>query len=1649
MTHLDNRVSGIWSASSEETLTAEEALALLDRIDAAGGSAQEDVTLKARVIQDLGQLLVSILKLQMQDLSPDRSWMDYGLDSIASTELAALFTERYEISLPPTIFFEFQNLDAFTDYLIKNHLTELTKIYSARQIHLVTPAPSRLAARAEQISAASEGAASIESLWAEVREQESRGAPPAAVAWSEQPSARVIALAESKSSEPSAEELRRCQRFVEAAQIHSFDRPGGGRIECATYGEGPPVLLLGGLVMHYSVMWRLQLETWGAEHRLIMFHMPGSGGATLYDDVTLESLADDVAAVLDAIGVAGGLPVLGYSFGGVLAQAFALRHKHRCSSLAICVSASSSDDVDNFQTLMKELQKSSRFMEVNRGWPMSALPTYGRAVAGFDFRDKLAELDLPTLVVSATDDRYMTTAHAAQTLSRLPNAKSLQFQNAGHLVGFTHHVEFNRAILDFWAKQLDRSAGRRESSIYAPASDETLQLLEDYIRSGEQGHTIMLSPAVAQAARLIDIGLNSVKDAPEAFRSYFLTSQAEALDAAIRFARHLARNRSDAADGAALLIDPTVGWARRFDPLGRGASDALVPGVEAVATVTAAEARLKSGALSVVALIFVVTPTDTPDDLRRFVELARSAAATAVLVELDAPHLSPSDFLSFRARAVCDIVVLGGAISGSRVPSGAMVVRANLGNPWAMTPNEGYVRHPMANLGFAARVIAEHLLECIPQTREQARELRRIAHDPEANYRAHLEYGNHGYARVARMHGFDARFYEGRGALSRVEPAEGGPTREIVDCLSNVGACPRGLNPLDVVGVARAHDPRRDYWEELRSVLKELTGLEAVSQTASHVAALDEALALGLAAARGRVKIVAFSGGAAFSLASGAVAHDVLFDSFRAPFQPLYPHISFIDPRAPDAPARLEAQLSSGEVALVWLETIQVEGNATRPLPVHLVETVERLKARGGYLIAVDETQTGLWTGRALHSSELIRQPDIVVLGTAVTDGLLPMGAVLASREVSERVEAARFAWFEERRTHVCQLSAHLAVHALRDVLARDLMGAARDRGAYFKEALQALRARRPIIRDVRGEGLLLTIELDLVGQPAFIQQSFGYLLWGHLMRDHEDGVALVVCPLHNNCIRLAPPLTISRSEIDRIIKGLDKALSAGIAGVLRSCAAYCETRGDMKTAKFIGGLVAADGSSGADAIVEKAGPRPSSGPSVCIIGAGVAGISMAKALKDKDIPFECYEARDQLGGIWAYDSEGKHTSTWANLNMNTPKGLYQFADMPMPADYPDYPSRQQVKDYLESYVDKNDLRKNIHLDCRVLRAERAKDGKWDVTLEDGVTRRFDALAVANGHHNQPVIPEFDVSRFAGSASHSKFYRSRHEYRDKRVMVVGIGNSGAQIAVDVSHDAAMTYLSVRRGVYVLPHYLFGMRIDKALGPLNAWWVKKILPYPLHEMLLTWTYKLFIARHRNLGMPRPDHWMMSCLPTMSENLANRIGDGKLEVVGGVERVEGTTVQFKNGEKVEIDSIIYATGYRTTFPFLDKETFDASDNKIQLYKRIFHPHIDNMVFIGLFQAITWGFLDIMERQGQLAAQYFAGEYALPSAEQQLDDIAAERRRIDREYVPTLRNQYYLHGPTYMHELSEEMRRGRKRARVASNAPARASFVEERVH
>lgn len=1200
---------------SSTLLSAQDALSLLDQLkkplidknvnenpQTEAFSESEDM-LGAWVANELKQLVLSVLKLEPKDFSPTAPLIDFGLDSIASTEIGNLFSSQFGIVIPPTVFFEFQNLQSFTGYLLVNHAEELRGKYKsskssqavaastvstkASPIQPVLPVVQQNTKPAGQMDnsvAASASAArlSVEDLWKTsfeptLTKQERKPAVRTDFAMNTEIVMANIGV-DTPVKEPSRKALRSMQPYVDNAQILTISRNNAADIECAVYGSGPPLLMLGGLLMHYSAMWRVQLKELGERYRLIMFHMPGCGNISLYEGMTLDSIAKDVASVLDALGITEPVPVVGCSFGGVLAQSFCLAYPKRCSALIVTVSTPFAEGATDFRALMRELQTSGSFMEVNRGWPMASLPAYQHVIEGFDFRDRLKTLDLPTLVVAGGQDRYTTPAYSRMIYERIAGAKWLEIADAGHLLPFTHYEEYNAIVLNFLdGLTEDHAPDKEPHSAFLPASQETLHTLEDYVATGEQGHCVILSAPQAQTALLLDLLCNENKIRPTTYRSYFLTSLEEAFDAALRLARHRSRNKKPDTKASVVVIDGTGRWLDYFDPLRRGTSDALIPGIYFVRSVEQAETLLREGAEGdVAALAWVGKVGQSVKEAERFLALTDGTDALSILVEIDDPRCDISDWMSRSITRHSDLVVFGGCIAGFQGPVGACLVQETVVNPWLMTPNEGYVRQPMAGSGLTMKLAFEYLSDNLVGViaPAQQRELRGIGADPEATYKAHLRYGNSGYARVARMHGFDGRFYEARGVRSRLV-RRNQPSREIIDCLLNVGSCPRGLNPPDIIAnVAWTHDQEHDYWADLRAFLREKTGLGHALPASSQTTALEGALTLGLMAAPTRTKLLCFNGGAGFSMLSAVSTFDKFFDFFRKPFQPIYPHVVFIDPAAEDAAERLEQELLSNEIGLVWFETIQVEGNCVRTLPRHLIELIIRHRSAGNYLIGVDETQTNLWTGRLLHSQGLVSTPDIVALGTGLCDSLFPMGAVLAKQAVIDSARSSNSARLDDlERRAICQLSSHIALNALEHIYQDNLLAAAQQNGAYFKQALMGLQTEFSLVREVRGEGLLLAIEFDLTGYDPFIQRSFGYFLWGAMLRDPILGVALVVCPLYNHSLRIVPPLTITGEEIDLIVANLRRRLHAGVEQIIRDGAAFCAELGDKRTADFLYGL--------------------------------------------------------------------------------------------------------------------------------------------------------------------------------------------------------------------------------------------------------------------------------------------------------------------------------------------------------------------------------------------------------------------------------------------------------------------------------------------
>ena len=190
-----------------------------------------------------------------------------------------------------------------------------------------------------------------------------------------------------------------------------------------------------------------------------------------------------------------------------------------------------------------------------------------------------------------------------------------------------------------------------------------------------------------------------------------------------------------------------------------------------------------------------------------------------------------------------------------------------------------------------------------------------------------------------------------------------------------------------------------------------------------------------------------------------------------------------------------------------------------------------------------------------------------------------------------------------------------------------------------------------------------------------------------------------------------------------------------------------------------------------------------------------------------------------------------------------------------MPTDYPDFPHHTQIARYFDSYVDHFGFRDKIRFETGVEHAERGDDGVWTVTLDDGETKRYDMLLVANGHHWNPRWPEPAFpGRFDGNQMHSHHYIENSEIRDKNVLVVGIGNSAMDIAVESSFVANRTFISSRRGAYILPKYLFGRPLDQ-IG-VNA--LTPMLPFAFRRAILMALYRVGVGKVQDYGLPEPDH-----------------------------------------------------------------------------------------------------------------------------------------------------------------------------------------------
>jgi hypothetical protein len=377
----------------------------------------------------------------------------------------------------------------------------------------------------------------------------------------------------------------------------------------------------------------------------------------------------------------------------------------------------------------------------------------------------------------------------------------------------------------------------------------------------------------------------------------------------------------------------------------------------------------------------------------------------------------------------------------------------------------------------------------------------------------------------------------------------------------------------------------------------------------------------------------------------------------------------------------------------------------------------------------------------------------------------------------------------------------------------------------------------------------------------------------------------------------------------------------------------------------------------------------------VAVIGAGPAGLPTIKNFLDFGFEVTAFDKCEDVGGNWRFNDATGHSSVFETTHIISSKYTSEYMDYPLPKDSPDYPSHEQLLRYFVGYATEFNLRDHINFRTTVEKTEQLSDGRWKVTWStEGAPSEsavFDALCVASGHHHTPRWPDYP-GEFTGEYLHSHDYKRAEPFRDKRVLVIGGGNSACDVAVETSRVSAKTSISWRRGYWLIPKFIMGEPVDKFFYRFRRF------PGFIQLAGLKFILNLLQGKNRNIGLPDPDHQIMATHPTLNSDLYHAIRHGKVHPKGDIQRFDGKTVRFKDGSSEDFDTVVACTGFHITHPFLDKSVIDLSKAPVRLYQKMIPESAQNLYFIGLFQPLgcIW---PGSELQAKLAARHLAGLWA----------------------------------------------------------------------
>ncbi|KAJ1172234.1 hypothetical protein NDU88_004082 [Pleurodeles waltl] len=438
---------------------------------------------------------------------------------------------------------------------------------------------------------------------------------------------------------------------------------------------------------------------------------------------------------------------------------------------------------------------------------------------------------------------------------------------------------------------------------------------------------------------------------------------------------------------------------------------------------------------------------------------------------------------------------------------------------------------------------------------------------------------------------------------------------------------------------------------------------------------------------------------------------------------------------------------------------------------------------------------------------------------------------------------------------------------------------------------------------------------------------------------------------------------------------------------------------------------------------------------SVAVIGAGCAGLVATKHCLEEGLEPTCFELSDGIGGLWRYKEEVEEgrASIYRSLVMNSSKEMSCYSDFLMPAHFPNFLHNSKFVEYIKLYAENFGLMKHIQLKTKVCSVRKTPDfsttGQWEVVTEkDGklVSAVFDAVLVCTGRYVKPslLIKSFPgLERFEGQYLHSREYKHPDGFQGKRVLVVGVGNSGVDIATELSRVAAKVFISTKRGGWLLSRLGdHGLPFDMLMTTRFKSWLRLSLPV----RITNWMFERKLNKwfdQEIYGLQRDSSGWKE--PLANDDLPACIIRGTVVVKPAAVEFAETTVTFEDRTKEHIDAVIFATGFSVSFPFLEESDIKVSKDEVSLYRNIFPLNLEKptLAFIGLVQPIA-SILVASEMQARWASRILKGHIKLPPLEKCMEDITKKSNVIKQRYGTIEDRAFQIDFIEYIDELASEI-------------------------